>query len=164
MIYFTADWHLWHENIIGFCNREFKTCRQMHKRILYEHNNLVQKDDILYIIGDVYWKNSMEELKRILENYNGRKILVLGNHDRMKPFDYIEAGFSQVATSLEVQEFILVHDPCYSVINPHRPHICGHVHTLFKKVGNVLNVGVDVWNYKPVSIDQARELFIEDGK
>jgi len=128
---------------------------------MYNHNYLVKPEDTLYILGDVYWKNSVEELRRIMDNYNGTKVLILGNHDRLRPFDYIEAGFSSVHTMLEVEEFILVHDPCYSIVHPETNYLCGHVHTLFVKQKNVLNVGVDIWNFKPISIDEIRKIFRE---
>jgi calcineurin-like phosphoesterase family protein len=131
----------------------------MHKTLLRNHNELVKPEDTLYIIGDVYWKNSVNELRNIMENYNGNKILVLGNHDRLRPFDYLEAGFSQIATCLWVERFLLVHDPAAAAMYPDTPVICGHVHGLFKKVSNVLNVGVNVWDFKPVSMDQVKMEF-----
>ena len=156
MKFFTADWHLWHENMLDLCGRPFNKCNQMHKKLLYNHNSLVGPKDTLYILGDVYWKNSPEELERIIRNYNGRKILILGNHDRLKPFEYVEAGFESVHTSLDIEDFILVHDPCYSIVHPDRNYLCGHVHDLFVKQKNALNVGVDVWDFKPISLDVAK--------
>lgn len=32
--------------------------------------------------------------------------------------------------------------------------LCGHVHQKWKKLDNMINVGVDVWDYKPVSINE----------
>jgi calcineurin-like phosphoesterase family protein len=33
--------------------------------------------------------------------------------------------------------------------------VCGHIHNLFKTVPakKIVNVGVDVWDFRPVSID-----------
>lgn len=36
--------------------------------------------------------------------------------------------------------------------------VCGHIHELFQVVDNVVNVGVDVWDYKPVKLDEALSL------
>ncbi|MDD5515541.1 MAG: metallophosphoesterase [Synergistales bacterium] len=36
--------------------------------------------------------------------------------------------------------------------------ICGHVHTIFRKIGPVVNVGVDAWDYCPVNISKVFEL------
>lgn len=47
--------------------------------------------------------------------------------------------------------------------------ICGHVHTIFRKIGPVANVGVDAWDYCPVKIPQVFELlddpaFVIEGR
>jgi len=152
------------DGIIQCCNRPFNKCKDMHKRILHSYNSLVKDEDHVYILGDVYWKRSIEELSRIMGNYKGHKHLILGNHDLLRPFDYEIAGFCQVSTWLYVEEFILVHDPVKSIVYsqfPDNKYLCGHVHTLFKKIKNVLNVGVDQWNFYPVSIDQVRKEFRE---
>jgi len=36
--------------------------------------------------------------------------------------------------------------------------LCGHVHEKWKTFGKMINVGVDVWDLKPVSILQIKEL------
>jgi len=39
--------------------------------------------------------------------------------------------------------------------------ICGHVHTIFRKIGPVVNVGVDAWNYCPVNVSKVFELLYD---
>lgn len=39
--------------------------------------------------------------------------------------------------------------------------LCGHVHEKWKVKGNMINVGVDVWDYAPVSLEQIKELILE---
>lgn len=41
--------------------------------------------------------------------------------------------------------------------------LCGHVHEKWKTKNKQINVGVDVWGYKPVSIDQIAALIKEIG-
>jgi calcineurin-like phosphoesterase family protein len=36
--------------------------------------------------------------------------------------------------------------------------LCGHIHQKWQQKDNCINVGVDVWNYTPVSINQILEL------
>jgi calcineurin-like phosphoesterase family protein len=36
--------------------------------------------------------------------------------------------------------------------------ICGHVHEKWKVVDKMINVGVDQWNYKPVSIEEISKI------
>ena len=60
-------------------------------------------------------------------------------------------------TSLEVEGFILNHDPATCCIDKERIWLCGRIHDLFIHQRNVLNVGVDVWDYTPVGIETIRK-------
>ena len=159
--WFTADWHFGHHNIIKYAERPFKDLNEMHKIIINNLREKVAPNDILYVLGDVaFYSNSQaDKLKGLIQKIPGRKILILGNHDGLKPFTYIDLGFESVHTSLDIEDFILIHDPAAAIISPDRKHLCGHVHQLFKKVKNVLNVGIDVWDYQPVHISQVIESF-----
>lgn len=80
MIYFIADTHFYHENIIKYCNRPFKNSKQMNEYIVNKWNSVVTKDDIVYHLGDVGF-GSTDELKELVGRLNGTKILIRGNHD-----------------------------------------------------------------------------------
>lgn len=166
MIYFTSDWHLFHENIIDLCSRPFNKLKHMHNTLIRNHNSVVKPDDHVYIIGDMYWGRNPHNLINILDKFNGKKHLVLGNHDLLVPFDYEEVGIVQVSTWLYLQNsnLILVHDPAKSIVYEDKDtkYLCGHIHTLFKRCKNVLNVGVDVWDFYPVSLKQVKKEF-ENG-
>lgn len=171
MNWFTADFHLDHERICEYTNRPFKNTAVMNKELIRRYNEYVGNDDLCYIVGDFSLRTEMH--KDILANYlvkmNGIKILIFGNHDILKPFSYVDIGFQSAHTSLELDleyessmiHVILHHDPCVSCLNrePDTLWICGHVHDLFKKCRNVINVGVDVWDYAPVSQYAVLELF-----
>jgi calcineurin-like phosphoesterase family protein len=143
----------------------------MENHFVDQYNCIVKKKDVVYFIGDFYWGNNINELKRITQRFNGEKHLILGNHDEMNPFDYVKAGFISVHTSLELQamgnidgdsicfNFILHHDPCAAIIEPRMTWLCGHIHTLAKEINNVLNVGVDVWGYVPVSLKMIDDFY-----
>jgi calcineurin-like phosphoesterase family protein len=85
MIYFTADLHLGHKNIIKYCERPFNDVHEMNKSILDNINNIVNFDDELYILGDFCFrgKNPIEYRSRI----NCQKVhIILGNHDKEKDY------------------------------------------------------------------------------
>jgi calcineurin-like phosphoesterase family protein len=161
MIWFTADHHFYHENIIVHCGRPFKNEDHMRRVLLGKFNSLVSPEDVTYFLGDFCWIKSKGLMELLLRKMNGVKVLVLGNHDKLEPFTFVELGFHSVHTSLVVEEFTLVHDPALSVLDRGKPFLCGHVHELFKRQKNVLNVGVDVWDFCPVPIDKVRQEFIE---
>jgi calcineurin-like phosphoesterase family protein len=133
----------------------------MNKGIIKNFNSKVTDNDTLYIIGDfaVLRKNNIYKIQPILEKLNGRKILILGNHDEGKPFTYIKMGFHSVHTSLEYEDMILKHDPFFCV-DQNKKYLVGHTHKpLYNR--NIFNVGVDVNNYYPVSYDTIEKYFKE---
>ncbi len=159
MIYFTADQHFGHDAIIEYCKRPYKNSTQMDRVLIVNWNNVVKEDDVVYVIGDfsMVGPSHKQYLERITRKLNGEKHLILGNHDRLKPFDYVDIGFTTVHTTLQLPgtDFIMHHDPSAVCIDKSKKWIVGHVHDLFKTLnkGAVINVGVDVWGFHPVSLD-----------
>jgi calcineurin-like phosphoesterase family protein len=140
----------------------------MRKILIENFNDTVPEDGVCFFIGDMgmLGTSQWERLTGLLKKLNGAKHLILGNHDEMKPFRYVNIGFTSVHTSLQLileidgkrVKFVLNHDPCiWDLVPDDTVLLCGHVHNLFKILPqkNTINIGVDVWNYKPVSILEA---------
>ncbi len=166
MLYFTADQHYYHKNIIKYCNRPFKDAREMNEELIRLHNEVVQSEDTVIIVGD-FGLASREKLEKIVHRLNGTKHLVLGNHDTYRPHTYLDIGFASVHTLLPIGDTpfitspvraIVHHDPALAVIDESVVSIVGHVHGLFKQARNAINVGVDIWGYKPVSAETVAEI------
>lgn len=157
-IYFTADPHYFHDPIIEACNRPYRNSHIMGKDMIRKYNERVSQNDTCYILGDLTLVKDKEPIRRLLDKLNGHKILILGNHDYLNPFTYVDIGFISVHTSLEISthvgDFVLVHDPAISQIDRNRTFLCGHIHDLFKMQKNCINVGVDVWGFYPVSLSE----------
>jgi len=135
----------------------------MDQALIDNWNSTVGPNDLVYNLGDLCMprrqkKNNKDYYKDycadVISNLNGRHVLVLGNHDYLSPFEYVEIGIESVHTSLVVNDIVLAHDPAIATAIPSGYKMfCGHVHDLFKKLvepTKVLNVGVDIWDYKPV--------------
>ena len=107
--WFTADWHLGHEAIITFCERPFKTVKQMDNAIIKNYFELIKPTDTVFFIGDLSMKKRDYKswYHKIFSFLPGNKHLILGNHDNLPPFDYIDMGFTSVHTSFVIEEFIL---------------------------------------------------------
>ncbi|MFW9871498.1 MAG: metallophosphoesterase family protein [Candidatus Thorarchaeota archaeon] len=162
-IFFTADEHYNNKEIIKYCNRGVNNKNEMNQMLISRHNSVVRnKSDIVYHVGDFTFDEGKGCICEIMKQLNGTHILILGNHDKLNPFEYIDAGFQSVHTSLQVtvgkQKMLLAHDPSiWTVVWPNTTiFICGHIHKLFKSIPDRLavNVGVDVWDYTPVSLTQ----------
>lgn len=163
MILFTADQHFSHENMIDYANRPYNRVGQMNHDIIKRYRSVVGDNDTVYFLGDlsIVGPNHRWHLQHLTDQLPGTKILLIGNHDKFDPFTYVDMGFQSVHTYLQVEEFHLTHDPAVCQCNTNVQWLCGHIHTLFKKQKNVLNVGVDVWGFYPVTIDEARREFAQ---
>lgn len=157
MIWFTADWHLGHHNIIKYANRPFQDVREMNNLILKNYKEMVQEDDDVYFLGDLTLCNRDQKsrIEKWINKLPGHKRLVLGNHDNLEPFTYLDIGFIQVCTHIILKsKFALIHDPAMGLCFPNKYILHGHIHNISKIIKkNYLNVGVDVWDFKPVSIE-----------
>lgn len=83
MIYYIADLHFCHKNVIHFDSRPFPDTDYMNEYLIQSWNGRVTPDDTVYVLGDAFWKNEEESL-RIMQRLNGHKHLIKGNHDRVQ--------------------------------------------------------------------------------
>ena len=165
MIYFTADLHFGHANIIQHCNRPFATADEMDAALTSNWNAAVTNKDEVYILGDLTMRPATDA-HRYLSQLNGRKYFIRGNHDRfMKGFDPYMGDFEWIkdyhVLKAEGRRIVLFHFPILEWDQFYRGaiHLYGHVHNSQKSAerislldGPAFNVGVDVNGYQPVSI------------
>ena len=161
MIYFTSDQHFRHKNIIKYCERPFATIDDMETAIIKRYNKKVSPNDTVFFVGDFSLYIKMEELNYFLKNMHGFKILIKGNHDRLSRNKYLEAGFDEfcktgVTLKYKNKSFYVTHRPRY--LGAADYVICGHVHQIYKMRDNFINIGVDVWNFCPVGIEEIYQL------
>ena len=168
-IYFTADTHFGHENIIDYCNRPFTCARDMQAFMINAWNNVVGHNDRVYHLGDFGFLNH-STFEHILSKLNGEVYLIRGNHDQ----DYVEkvvdhtfryhefkfSSFHQYRNS--TLEVALFHYPIERWHHMKRDmiHLHGHVHGNMGVVTapNRIDVGVDNWEYAPVSVEQIKNV------
>lgn len=165
MIWFTADEHYGHKNMLSYEDRPFANVDILKSELIDRNNSVVKSEDEVWHIGDfsMFGNDRPEYFKGILSRLNGTHHLVLGNHDRLKPFTYVRLGFVSVHTAMQLpnmgkHRIILAHDPAtYVAMDKDVILLCGHVHSLFKDLlpkEKVLNVGVDVRDFTPISIEE----------
>ena len=152
--FITADWHLG-ETRFELMGRPFATKNQHISHIVNEHNMIVHNDDLVYINGDVCYQGSPESLT-LIEKFNGRKILIRGNHDRVFTDEQLKPYFEQIIPEGEGIEIDIEGIPCYITHYPtqgriDRFNLTGHIHSAWKYQKNMLNVGVDVNGFRPIN-------------
>lgn len=172
MIWLTSDTHFNHKNVIKYCNRPYQTVEDMNERLINNWNERVGIDDTVFHLGDFGFGNA-SKLADIRIRLNGRIFFVLGNHDLSisKSQWQHTVGMTGVYGSYELEEFLLYHYPKESPEGDktkgklQRPPIefegwclTGHVHEHWRIKNKCLNVGVDVHDYRPLSLDECRKI------
>jgi calcineurin-like phosphoesterase family protein len=150
----------------------------MNEALIRRWNERVDPADEVWVLGDFALGRIADSLACGLR-LNGRKSLVVGNHDRMfgarRESEYREwveryadeAGFAQVVgnvaarigdVSVQVSHFPYQGDSHDADrFDDARPDddgrwlLHGHVHEKWKVNGRQINVGVDVWGFAPVA-------------
>ena len=173
-IWFTADTHFGHKNIIRFCQRPFVDVEEMNHAMIENWNSVVGKDDLVFHLGD-FSVGGAAEWTSLLDNLHGKIVLILGNHD----MNNVNQGFMrrfldikmQMLISIGKQRIYLNHYPflCYGGAYKNTWQLFGHVHTNDAQTGldhsrlnnlfpTQYDVGVDNNNYAPVSFEQVEKI------
>jgi len=153
--YITSDLHFSHKRIREFCpdtRGNFTDITHMNEEMIRMWNEIVNPEDLVYILGDVAFCSG-SEAARIMARLNGRKILVKGNHDysTLKDFNF-QQSFESIHDYLEINYdgtfVVMMHYPIAEFNRMHRDNSChfyGHLHQ--NKSGleeyRIRNVGFD---------------------
>lgn len=149
----TSDTHYGHNNVITYCNRPFKGADHMDTVMLANHAEVVG-DRRFFHLGD--WAMRGTGFKTATaQRQTGYGVIVKGNHDPSRDklvnmFGFKEAYLEAEGRFTETgQTFYMSHIPDKVKAAKYDIAFCGHVHLLFAKSGNTINVGADIWGYRP---------------
>jgi calcineurin-like phosphoesterase family protein len=106
----------------------------MNEQMVKEWNNLIEPEDLVYILGDVAFLPA-QKAAEYMNRCNGTKILVEGNHDRKALNDFTFRNcFSEVHKYLDINydgnKVVMFHYPIAEWDQMHRGalHFHGHLH------------------------------------
>jgi len=155
--YFISDMHFGHKNIIRYENRPFGSVEEMDAAIIKNWNNTVGKHDQVFILGDFAFYPA-EKIKEIVSLLQGRKTLILGNHDTKSVKTYAGMDFEFVSKyPIIYREFyILSHAPLYVNINMPYFNLHGHLHSK-NMSGQYFNVSVEQIGYTPILFEEIQK-------
>jgi calcineurin-like phosphoesterase family protein len=142
----------------------------MNEALIHNWNSKVTADDSGYIVGDIFpckpKDGDVEQVLKIIEKLNGRKTLLLGNHD-----DAFVEEIRRASVFLEVCQIKQITDGERKVTLCHYPlmswpdddkgsfHLYGHIHNKelpdifhYYKERNAFNVGCDVNDFSPKNL------------
>lgn len=157
---FYSDPHLGHANILKF-REGFQTLEEHYEVLAHNYNQTVSPKDIVYFLGDVtFTREALYQLK----TWNGRKILILGNHDTDREVninDLVVSGVYEEIHSLKKykSDYWLTHCPIHPSELRGRLNIHGHTHNYVVDDPRYLNVCVDQTDFKPISLHEVRTIF-----
>lgn len=147
-----ADMHFGHEAIIRYCNRPYQTVQEMDEDLIKRWNETVSNKDTVLVLGDVCLGNK-EYAKSIIGRLNGKKILIMGNHDNWSEQFYRDAGFHTVSRFpiLWNDFYLLSHAPLQLSETTPYYNIYGHTHNDSRFVDNATSkcVSVERIGYRP---------------
>lgn len=108
-------------------HRGFKDSEEHDEHLIKTWNSVVHKKDMVYILGDVTMESNEHYYK--LDKLQGRKIVVMGNHDLHNHtrdlLNYVES----VAGMIDYKGFALTHAPIHPNELPrYRGNIHAHIH------------------------------------
>lgn len=160
-LWFTADQHFGHNNIIKHCSRPFASTAEMDQKLIDNWNAVVQDEDVVFFLGDFAWRGS--EIDQYLTNLCGKIYLVVGNHDHSttRKHKRFVAVADLINLSLPLQNATNITMCHYAMRTWHCSHhgswhLHGHSHGLLPSQGRSMDVGVDCNGFAPVSFDSIK--------
>jgi len=136
--FFIADLHFGHANVLKFDNRPWVNIEEHDAALIKNWNDAVGFDDDVYILGDFSWYNATKTIE-IFEQLNGRKHLIIGNHDnKLLKSPGVRALFVEILYYKEIEcenrKVVLCHYPipCFNGHYYQAVHLYGHVHNSFE--------------------------------
>lgn len=127
--WFTSDTHFGHKNILEYEKnaRPFSTLDEMHEVLIERWNAVVKPNDIVYHLGDFCFGRRW---LAIAASLNGKKRLVMGNHDTYPSTEYLKY-FDKLYGTIFWERCVLSHMPVHPnglgarwLLNLH-----GHLHS-----------------------------------
>jgi calcineurin-like phosphoesterase family protein len=157
-ILFTADTHFGHAGALSLYRRPFASVPEMNAAMLERWNATVQPGDDVWHLGDFAVRTTAAAATQLLRSLHGRKHLVSGNNDPPEIIALPEWSSIQAYAELSVNSTRLVlchyafrtwNGMAKGALNLH-----GHSHGRLKPQPRQIDVGVDVWDFTPVTLDR----------
>jgi calcineurin-like phosphoesterase family protein len=129
----------------------------MDKALVDNWNSVVTPQDVVYHLGDFAFGRgtTTEYVSKLAKQLHGNIHLINGNHEKLAHSIPWRFGSIKDCAEIEVenQSIILFH---YGMRTWHHDlrgawHLYGHSHSTLPPYGKSFDVGVDSWNFYPVS-------------
>ncbi|HJU17673.1 MAG TPA: metallophosphoesterase family protein [Stellaceae bacterium] len=155
-VFFTSDTHFGHAAGLSFYHRPFASVAAMDRAIVERWNAAVGPNDEIWHLGDFAWRPSHAAAAALLAELNGTKHLVAGNNDPLATTAL--PGWASVQSYAEIAvdgtALVLCHYPfrSWNGMKKGALDLHGHSHGRLKELPRQFDVGVDVWDFRPVGL------------
>lgn len=156
-VFFTSDTHFGDPRVLRIDKRPFKTIPEHDEALVANWNETVSPEDEVWHLGDFALDANQERIDELLSRLHGRKHLIIGNNDG--PATLAAQGWGSVQTYAELhvngRAVVMCHYAFRTWKNMGRGWIDlhGHSHGRLKPQTRQYDVGVDAWDYRPVSLE-----------
>lgn len=153
--FFTSDTHFGDHRVLNLYPRPFADVAEMDAELIRRWNSRVGPEDDVWHLGD--FARTARRATDILSQLQGVKHLIVGNND---PAPRGVAGWASVAAYAEIEvdgkKLVLCHYPFRSWNGQHKGalNLHGHSHGRLKPLPRQFDVGVDVRDYRPVTLEE----------
>ena len=148
-----------------FKTRPFSTTEEMDEALVDNWNSVVKPGDKVYHLGDVTFSSKENYIKNIHNQLNGKKRLIVGNHDDVK---FLAPYFEKVMLWRMFPDWglLMTHVPVHpSTLGENRftgkqmINVHGHIHSNPSPEGPYKCVCVEQphMNYTPINIEELRQ-------
>lgn len=164
--YVISDHHFNHENIIDYCDRPYDNVDEMNIEMTKLWNECVNdepssRDTVIYG-GDIAMTDEPRVSAQRLEKLNGRKMVILGNHDdSIDPETFTYPCVEHTIIQNQGYRFWYTHNPDDVPSHWNQWILHGHVHNnepFIRYDQKKINVSVECLNYKPISLKSIVEI------
>ncbi|WP_312488552.1 metallophosphoesterase [Sphingomonas sp.] len=155
-VFFTADTHFGDHRTINIQKRPFASVAEMDAAMIERWNSVVAPGDVVWHLGDVARRPA--DVPDILARLHGFKHLLRGNNDPDATLTV--PGWASVGDyaelALDDRALVLCHYPFRSWNGQHKGalNLHGHSHGRLKPMPRQFDVGVDVHDFAPVTLDR----------
>jgi calcineurin-like phosphoesterase family protein len=171
---FVSDTHWGHRATLGDrlgLNRPFASIEEHDETLIARWNTAVGSQDIVWHLGDFCYRCPEDRARAIFARLNGRqRFLVRGNHDRIGarlPWDGVFDVTRVLVPLLDgiVQGVWCSHYAHRVWPGMHRGdiHLYGHSHGRLPGTAASTDVGVDCFDFRPVTLDEIRVRLAENA-
>ena len=164
--WFSADHHFGHKNIIRFQDRPWADVNEMDAALIERWNSVVEYDDTVYHLGDFSLSGDAEYVQGVFGRLLGHVVMLRNEQHHDKRWLRNRHEYRTCSGPVEWLPPLYTLDVDAVVVLCHFPlevwdrrhygsrHLHGHSHGKAPKMPGRLDVGVDCWNYYPVSWEQ----------